>query len=311
MRDRAQKVFDLDTTIVSALPDGATLESPPEDRARVWRRWRRQQLESDGYVPEYLLPRITRRIEREWPAYMSARGQLDLSREALVERVAELGPWRAPFVLDHEVVTNTRDKMRDRILFRRELITGTVAAILGDSLREATVLDIGCNCGFFSLDLAARGAKHVHGIDLRPENIAQARFVAEFYGIENVTFATADVDEFAEAQQWDVVLNLGVLYHVTNPLDLIRRTHQLCRQLAVVDTKTHWEPTAAYLLRSEVDIGRPTEGRDTVEFHPTYRAAIETILHAGFSDLVEVVGHSDPPHDMYANGNRRCFLAAP
>ena len=100
---------------------------------------------------------------------------------------------------------------RDRILFRRELITGTTAAVLGADLSGSTVLDIGCNAGFFSLDIATRGAEHVDGIDLRAENIAQAQFLADYYGVGNVTFATTDADHIGSDRQWDVVLNLGVL----------------------------------------------------------------------------------------------------
>ena len=53
----------------------------------------------------------------------------------------------------------------------------------------------------------------------------------------------------------------------------------------------------------------PTEGREVLEFHPTYRGAIETIRSVGFSDVIEIVGKAKEPHDLYARGVRRCFLA--
>jgi hypothetical protein len=51
------------------------------------------------------------------------------------------------------------------------------------------------------------------------------------------------------------------------------------------------------------------EGRESYELHPTYRAVIDTIRHAGFREIFEVVGRSEIPHDLYAAGSRRCFLA--
>jgi 2-polyprenyl-3-methyl-5-hydroxy-6-metoxy-1,4-benzoquinol methylase len=196
-----------------------------------------------------------------------------------------------------------------RILFRRDLITGTLASLLGADLPAATVLDIGCSCGFFSLDIADRGAKHVQGVDLRPHNIRQAQFLAECYGVDNVRFEVSDIDAFEPDEQWDVVMNLGVLYHVTDPLRLMRRTYELCRTLAVVDTICRPEPVSAFFLRSGKDVNRVTEGRESFEFHPSYRAAIDAIRYAGFSDILEVVGVATNPHKTYARGDRRCFLA--
>lgn len=314
--ERADRRLTVDTSQVNAIP--MKERSSPDDRVR-WRHWRRGQLETPDYVAEYLLPRITRKIEREWPPFMSRRGdpaQRPTATE-LADRVRSLGPWPLPFRLDHGVVTrpwpmggrSLARETRDRILFRQQLITGTVALLLGDELRDATVLDIGCNAGFFSLDLADRGAKHVWGVDLREENIAQARFLAAYYGIDNVSFEVSDADRLPE-EQFDVVLNLGVLYHVTDPLGFMRQTCRLTRQFAVIDTKAHPEPVSAYLLRCDVDTNVPTEGRESVELQPTYRGAIDTLRYAGFTELVEVVGEADPPHGLYESGERRCFLAA-
>jgi SAM-dependent methyltransferase len=198
-----------------------------------------------------------------------------------------------------------------RALWRREVVTGTVAELLGDEIRNTTVLDIGCNAGFFSLDVAGRGAQHVDGIDLREANIAQARFVAAHYGFDNVDFHVNDVDALGAGRQWDVVLNLGVLYHVTNPLELVQRTYDLCRKFAVIDTVCHREPVSGYFLFSDKDAESRTEGRAEWEFHPTYRGAIDTIRHAGFSRVVEVVGTHRPGerHPLYESGGRRCFVA--
>jgi 2-polyprenyl-3-methyl-5-hydroxy-6-metoxy-1,4-benzoquinol methylase len=85
------------------------------------------------------------------------------------------------------------------------------------------------------------------GIDLRGENIAQARFLAEYYGVGEVSFDIADIDAFAPTDRWDVVLNLGVMYHMTDPFGLVRRTYELCRELAIIDTSCHPEPIAAFL----------------------------------------------------------------
>ena len=295
--------------IQSSIPGAAVSElTTSQQRYGLWRK-------SQPFAPELLLPHIDRRIEREWPTFMArASGAAHRASEAIHAQVGELGPWFVPFRIDADsytmdIETGLGREAAARILFRRELITGTVAALLGNELRDVTVLDIGCNCGFFSLDIADRGAKHVDGIDLRHENVAQARFLAEHYGVENVAFSVSDADAIQSDQQWDVVLNLGVLYHVVNPLQFIRQTYELCRKFAIIDTVCHTEPISAYLLFGNKDVDKPAEGRETWEFHPTYRGAIETIRYAGFSEVIELLGEADPPHPFYANGTRRCFLA--
>jgi SAM-dependent methyltransferase len=227
--------------------------------------------------------------------------------------VAELRPWTVPWEfadgINAIVDVHVAQPAAHRILYRRDLISKTVATLLGSDAAHTRLLDIGCQGGFFSLDLAERGVGHVTGIDLRANNVAQARFVAEHFGVDNVEFEVCDVDTFGSAARWDVVLNLGVLYHVVNPLQFIRQTYELCRHFAIIDTEVHREPVSAYFLVGDMDIANPGEGRESYEMRPTYRGAIDTIRYAGFRDVIEIVGDTETPHERYKIGSRRCFLA--
>jgi tRNA (mo5U34)-methyltransferase len=46
------------------------------------------------------------------------------------------------------------------------------------------VLDIGCNAGFYSIEMKRRGAERVFGVDSAPDYIAQARFAAEMCAVD-------------------------------------------------------------------------------------------------------------------------------
>jgi hypothetical protein len=89
----------------------------------------------------------------------------------------------------------------------------------------------------------------------------------------------------------------------------MRQTYALCRRFAIIDTLCREEAMSAYVLLGGKDVSKPTEGREHIEFHPTYRGAIDTIRYAGFSEVLEIVGTANPPHDLYEKGSRRCFLA--
>ncbi len=94
-------------------------------------------------------------------------------------------------------------------------------------LSGRSVLDIGCNGGFYSLEMKRRGADRVVGIDSDERYLAQARFAAEVSGLE-IEFRNHSVYDVARlGERFDVVLFMGVLYHLRHPLlalDLIR-TH--------------------------------------------------------------------------------------
>src|SRR5690606_34190230 len=92
-------------------------------------------------------------------------------------------------------------------------------------LTGKTVLDIGCNAGFYSIEMKRRGADRVLGIDFDEAYLAQARFAAEVAGtpIEFRKLSVYDVGALNEA--FDLVLFMGVLYrlrHLLLALDIIR-----------------------------------------------------------------------------------------
>jgi tRNA (mo5U34)-methyltransferase len=93
-------------------------------------------------------------------------------------------------------------------------------------LRGKTVLDIGCNGGFYSLEMKRRGADRVLGIDFDDRYLAQARFAAASLGfdVEFRKLSVYDVHKLNE--RFDVVLFLGVLYHLRHPLLALDLIHE-------------------------------------------------------------------------------------
>jgi tRNA (mo5U34)-methyltransferase len=94
------------------------------------------------------------------------------------------------------------------------------------NLSGKTVLDIGCNAGFYSFEMKRRGARKVVGIDPDPAYLAQARLASEIWDLD-VDFRQLSVYDVAELdEQFDIVMFMGVLYHLRYPLlalDLVHR----------------------------------------------------------------------------------------
>jgi tRNA (mo5U34)-methyltransferase len=93
-------------------------------------------------------------------------------------------------------------------------------------LTGKSVLDIGCNAGFYSVEMKRRGADRVVGIDSDDRYLEQARLATETLGFSGVEFRNLSVyDVAALGERFDLVIFMGVLYHLRHPLlalDLIR-----------------------------------------------------------------------------------------
>jgi tRNA (mo5U34)-methyltransferase len=136
-----------------------------------------------------------------------------LSTDDIRRRVDALGPWFHNLDL-HGVRTAPSHFLGDypSVKWRR------FAEVVPKSLQGKTVLDIGCNAGFYALEMKRRGADRVLGLDSRDEYLAQARFAAEVSGLE-VEFRNMSVYDVGRlGETFDLVIFMGVLYHLRHPL---------------------------------------------------------------------------------------------
>jgi tRNA (mo5U34)-methyltransferase len=143
-----------------------------------------------------------------------------LSTDEIQTRVHELGAWFQNLNLNG-VQTAPDHFLGD---YPAVKFAGFADALPKD-LSGKSVLDIGCNAGFYSLEMKRRGADRVLGVDFDERYLAQARFAAEVRG-EDIEFRQLSVyDVGSLGEKFDLVIFMGVLYHLRHPLlalDLIR-----------------------------------------------------------------------------------------
>jgi tRNA (mo5U34)-methyltransferase len=127
--------------------------------------------------------------------------------------LAGLGPWFHNLDL-HGVPTAPDHPLGDH---PRKFWDYFAHALPAD-LSGMSVLDIGCNGGFYALEMKRRGAARVLGIDHDARYLEQARFAARQLG-HDIEFRQMEVyDVAALAERFDLVLFLGVFYHLRHPL---------------------------------------------------------------------------------------------
>ncbi|MBA4793788.1 MAG: TIGR04290 family methyltransferase [Phenylobacterium sp.] len=145
----------------------------------------------------------------------------DLSADQIRARVAELGQWF------HNMDLNGVQTAPDHFLhdYPRNKFRAFEHAIPAD-LAGKSVLDIGCNAGFYSLEMKRRGADRVLGIDFDDRYLDQARLAAEVADVE-IEFRKLSVYDLARlGERFDLVIFMGVLYHLRHPLLALDLIHE-------------------------------------------------------------------------------------
>jgi tRNA (mo5U34)-methyltransferase len=144
-----------------------------------------------------------------------------LSQEQIERRVRELGQWFHN--LDLGGVHTAPDHFLGDypgVKWRR------FAHALPRDLRGWTVLDVGCNAGFYALEMKRRGADRVVAIDTDPRYLEQARFAAEVSGLPLELRRMSVFDVAGLEERFDLVLFMGVLYHLRHPLLALDLLHE-------------------------------------------------------------------------------------
>ncbi len=157
------------------------------------------------------------------------------SNGRLNHKIESLQPWFHNLHLPGGVQTAPDHYFGDFPKFKWDQIKGSIPR----NLEGWTALDIGCNAGFYSFELAKRGAD-VLGIDLDPHYLKQARWAAREMGLEHsIKFRQMQVYDLARVRRsFDLILFMGVFYHLRYPMLALDIVTQKVNKLMVFQTLT-------------------------------------------------------------------------
>jgi tRNA (mo5U34)-methyltransferase len=135
------------------------------------------------------------------------------SHAEIQKQIEALGPWF------HNLNLNGVDTAPSHFLGDYPAVKWRrFANAIPDDLTGRSVLDIGCNAGFYSMEMKRRGAARVLGVDSEEEYLSQARFAAAVTGLDIEFRCLSVYDVGTLGETFDIVLFLGVLYHLRHPL---------------------------------------------------------------------------------------------
>ncbi len=234
---------------------------------------------------------IDRILEREW----FYRYQLPDGRHTYTTHMGTL-----------DAIHETRWKMLKDTLLER--LGGSNA-----DYSQLTAVDLACHQGYFAVKLAQAGFSQVTAVDARASHVDDSRLIAEAFALENLSAHHLDVfdidtDAFG---QFDVVLMLGLLYHLENPVGAMRVARALCRNFCVIETQVV-PGLSGFVDYGSYQFVKPLKGSfglidETDDTHgpeasvtgicmvPSLEALLWTLQKVGFG-RVEVL---EPPPDAY------------
>ncbi len=130
---------------------------------------------------------------------------------------------------DAQLVHTTRLEMMDSVLNPR----------FENRWADITAVDLASHEGYFACHLAKKGTK-VLGLEARQEHVDDANLISYGMGLSDKFHSRVqDVHEIDTKKegQFDIVLMLGLIYHLENPVGAIRKAHALCKDVCLIETQ--------------------------------------------------------------------------
>ncbi|MDQ1706842.1 MAG: tRNA (mo5U34)-methyltransferase, partial [Pyrinomonadaceae bacterium] len=183
----------------------------------------------------------------------------------------------------------------------------TIQKLLPADLRGKTVLDVGCNAGFYAFAAKRRGAERVLGVDGQRQHVRQGLFVRKVLGLE-VEFRRLNVYELNSRSigQFDITLALGLLYHLKHPMLALENLYQVTKELLIIETAimppertpasfSHPLGEKQMLLHSLAFVENPAGAKEQVFnwFLPGVEALLALLRSTGFAEVQLIVAENE------------------
>lgn len=97
-------------------------------------------------------------------------------------------------------------------------------------------LDVSCHEGYFSVVLKEYFHRVV-GIDKNIESLNKAKQIANLLGHSDILFNNSSLEDWSNNKNADFVLCFGLLYHVENPIQILRKLAALANKAVCIETQ--------------------------------------------------------------------------
>ena len=218
--------------------------------------------------------------------------------------------------IDIQAIHDTRWRMLEDCLDQR----------LGSDRGGLSALDLASHQGWLAVKMAQSGFGRVQGIDARRAHVEDSSLIADIYGLQGLSFEQGDIHALDPQAlgQFDVVLMMGLLYHLENPVGALRACRALCRKLCLIETQivpgmSGWVDYGGYqyvrplmgsfgIIDETGDTHGPEASITGICLVPSLEALTWILEKVGFSQVSVL----EPPADAYEQllHHKRVMVAA-
>lgn len=191
-----------------------------------------------------------------------------------------LGPWTTRFRVDGQVIGGSYEVSEDDPLLR---------GLIDHAPVTRRVLELGCMEGGRTFPLARR-VGHVVGVDARREHLQRARLIEQTLGVANVTFLESDLEtgDLAALGTFDVIYNVGLLYHLSDPARLLRQCAEVAPEMLLWTHVVDDSDVEHRGYRGRFTTENPTDrigGLRSRSFRPERSELVRMLDDCGWRDL--------------------------
>ncbi|MEE8345870.1 MAG: DUF1698 domain-containing protein [Dehalococcoidia bacterium] len=112
-----------------------------------------------------------------------------------------------------------------------------------------SVLDVGCNAGYYSFVAKRRGAERVLGVELDPQYFRQAQYLQDLLGLD-VKFIDQDVHCIDPSLgTFDIVICTGLMYHIPDPTNVLSKLSAVCTDTILIESEFLLDPALTSMAR--------------------------------------------------------------
>ncbi|MBX3479987.1 MAG: class I SAM-dependent methyltransferase [Caulobacter sp.] len=194
--------------------------------------------------------------------------------------------WRHPFPV--EGLSLTRPWYGAWHPWRLSVDQPLIKEVVGD-LKGKRVLDVACNDAWYAFRYAQEGADAV-GIDGRPEPIERAALIKNHFQLDNLKLLVGDIeDRSVPLGTFDVTLFYGILYHLADPITVLKRLGDITESVISVQTFIHALDPAPELKLIREPVEEEANGLTNLVTVPTQAAVADMLNFAGFDRVYRIM----------------------
>jgi SAM-dependent methyltransferase len=230
-------------------------------------------------------------------------------------KINSFSRWHYKFDLLGEITPIDSPDKENRHKQREDYFLTPFINLKNGTLKGENILDLGCNAGFWALKCLEAGGDFVLGIDGRKMHIDQAEFVFDVKKIDakRYQFICDDIYNYFNnnKKEYDIVLCLGLLYHINNPIQLLESINRCNNDILIIDTAVCKNEQPCFIVNIESTLDPRNAILSNIVLVPSVFSLVEILKHLGYKGVVLKPNFSDYSGATdYEVGNRKALICA-